>query len=290
MVNSYKYLGFLLTTQLSFNIACDEFASKAKGKVLDIIKTMWCIGSLNTYVFFRFFDSQVKPMLLYASEIWGLSRVANIESAHLFAIKRLLSVSDKTPNTMIYGESGRHPLYVHSTISAMKYWLKLLRMSESRIPKRCLLQMTRALDRNGRCFMPYWVQGIRDCLIKHGFDDVWHNQGVQNEAAFLRQLKTKLIDEFNTEWYQKMLNSDRFAFYRSFKERPFIESYLNDITIKRFRDVLIRFRLGINELKANKRFHTDNDFSKSCPFCPNTLENEMKHILFLFVQSIMICG
>ena len=158
VVNSYKYLGFLLTTQLSFNIACDEFASKAKGKVLDIIKTMWCIGSLNTYVFFQFFDSQVKPMLLYASEIWGLSRVANIESAHLFAIKRLLSVSDKTPNTMIYGESGRHPLYVHSTISAMKYWLKLLRMPESRIPKQCLLQMTRALGRNGRCFMPYWVQ------------------------------------------------------------------------------------------------------------------------------------
>ena len=122
--------------------------------------------------------------------------------------------------------------------------------------------------------------GIRDCLIKHGFDDVWHNQGVLNEAAFLRQLKTKLIDEFNTEWHQKILNSDRFAFYRSFKERPFIESYLNDITIKRFRDVLIRFRLGINELKANKRFHTDNDFNKTCPFCPNALENET-HIVFV---------
>ena len=69
VVNSYKYLGFLLTTKLSFNIACDEFVSKAKGKVLDIMKTMWCIGSLNTQLFFTFFDSQVKPMLLYASEV-----------------------------------------------------------------------------------------------------------------------------------------------------------------------------------------------------------------------------
>ena len=214
VVNSYKYLGFLLTTQLSYNIACDEFASKAKGKVLDIMKTVWCIGSLNTHIFFQFFDAQIKPMLLYASEIWGLSKVETIESAHLFGIKRLLSVSDKTPNTMVYGESGRYPLYINSTISAVRYWLKLLNMPDTRIPKQCLLQMTRALDRNGHVFMPFWVQNIRDCLIKFGFQDVWVNQGTTNEAAFLKELKRRMINEFVLDWKQRLQNSDRFLFYR----------------------------------------------------------------------------
>ena len=35
IVNSYKYLGYTLTTNLSANYACEEYAVKAKGKVLD---------------------------------------------------------------------------------------------------------------------------------------------------------------------------------------------------------------------------------------------------------------
>ena len=41
----------------------------------------------DTTVFFQLFDAQIKPMLLYASEIWGTARVSVIEAAHLFACK-----------------------------------------------------------------------------------------------------------------------------------------------------------------------------------------------------------
>ena len=40
VVNSYKYLGCTLTTKLSSNSACEENASKAKGKIVDLTKTM----------------------------------------------------------------------------------------------------------------------------------------------------------------------------------------------------------------------------------------------------------
>ena len=63
IVNSYKYLGFTLTTKLS---VCEEYASKAKGKILDLMKTMWSLGSLDTSLFFKLFDAQIKPVLLYA--------------------------------------------------------------------------------------------------------------------------------------------------------------------------------------------------------------------------------
>ena len=79
IVNSYKYLEYTLTTKLSTNSSCEEYASKAKGKILDLMKTMWSLGSLDTTVFFQLFDAQIKPMLLYASEIWGTARVSVIE-------------------------------------------------------------------------------------------------------------------------------------------------------------------------------------------------------------------
>ena len=69
ILNNYKYLGYTLTTKRSVKSACDEYTRKAKGKVLDLMKTAWSLGSLSTSVFFQLFDAQSKPMLLYPSEI-----------------------------------------------------------------------------------------------------------------------------------------------------------------------------------------------------------------------------
>ena len=141
IVNSYKYLGYTLTTKLSSNSACEEYASKAKGKILDLMKTMWSLGSLNTTVFFQLFDAQIKPMLLCASEISGTSRLHNTESAHLFACQRLLSPSYKSPNHMVYGETGRYPLYIDSRIASLRYWLKLGKMAITRFQKQALIML-----------------------------------------------------------------------------------------------------------------------------------------------------
>ena len=44
-------------------------------------------------------------------------------------------------------------------------------------------------------------------------------------------------------------------------------------------DILIRLRFGINELKVNKRYGSDNVTNKNCSFCPGLLEDE-SHFLF----------
>ena len=68
--------------------------------------------------------------------------------------------------------------------------------------------------------------------------------------------------------------------YRAFKERLETEDYLSHLNIKKFRDVFVRFRLGINELKNNVHNRTETDSGKTCPFCME-VENE-RHFL---VQS-----
>lgn len=277
VVNKYKYLGYTLTTKLSENIACEEYAIKAKGKVLDILKTMWALGNLNTKVFFHLFDAQVKPMLLYAAEVWGLCKLDIVESAHLFACKRLLCVSDKTPNSMVYGETGRYPLNVDATISCIRYWLKLCKMANTRIPNQAMHMLKNTMTLNGTT--TNWVSKVKVCLETYGFQDVWENQGTIHETAFLKSLKQKLVDKFKEEWLVKLQSSDRFAMYNSFKLAFGAEDYLNELTIKRFRDTLIRFRLGLNELGINKRYQ-NADVNRCCPFCPNILEDEY-HFLFV---------
>ena len=53
IVNSYKYLGFTLTTKLSFTSAFEELTRRAKAKVVEILKTMWRLGVMNISVFLK---------------------------------------------------------------------------------------------------------------------------------------------------------------------------------------------------------------------------------------------
>ena len=79
VVNSYKYLGFTLSTKLSFDTAFYEYSGRANGKVVEILKTMWSLGTMNVTVFFKLFDAQVKPMLLY-----GFLQSIKLLSHHIY--------------------------------------------------------------------------------------------------------------------------------------------------------------------------------------------------------------
>ena len=133
VVNSYKYLGIALTTKLSTTQAVADFIPKAKWKIVTILKALRKINCTDWGVFSKIFDAQIQPALLYASEIWSTGRVETVEKVHLFAIKRFLRLSNKTPSIIVYGESGRYPLAVSSQIRSIKYWLRLLKLNQDRL-------------------------------------------------------------------------------------------------------------------------------------------------------------
>ena len=274
IVNEYRYLGFVLTSRLSVVSALDQVVKKGKGKVVEILRTMWCLGQLNLSLFFKLFDAQVKPMLLYASEIWGATQYRVVEAVHLFACKRLLSVSPRTPNTMVYGEIGRYPLFIDSTASVIRYWFTLQRMEMNRIPRQAHDMLCNAMsgcsdDRNN------WALQVKRVLDNYGFSHVWTNGGVGNEKFFLKTFRRRMIDCYLQHWNSKLNGSERFEIYRSFKSSLHPEVYLTQLTISKFRTSFTRFRMGINDLKINQRYTAVNPL---CTFC-QTQEDELHFLL-----------
>jgi len=273
IVKEYRYLGFVLTCKLSIVSALDQVVKKGKGKVVELLKTMWRLGQINVPFFFKLFDAQVKPMLLYASEVWGANQYKTVESVQLFACKKLLSVSPRTPNTMAYGETGRHPLFVDSFANVIRYWFSVLKMDMNRIPRQAYEMLLNSMSRCGG--EKTWAGHVKSLLDKHGFSNVWLNQGVQNEKLFLKIFKQRVLDCYCQQWMSKLNGSERFVVYRSFKSSLHPELYLNHLTISKFRRYYTWFRLGVNELKVNKRFSTVNPLCSCC----NVAENEL-HFLF----------
>ena len=55
------------------------------------------------------------------AEIWGLESSSSvIHNVHLFGLKRYLGVDRRTPNDLVYGEVGRFPIQINTSVRLVK--------------------------------------------------------------------------------------------------------------------------------------------------------------------------
>ena len=97
VVNSYKYLGYTMTTKLSKDIALSEYISKAKRKIFQLIKIFRILGHQAHHVYFKILEAQIYPQLMYALELWGPLSFQSVEGDHMLAAKKFLGGKNKNP-------------------------------------------------------------------------------------------------------------------------------------------------------------------------------------------------
>ena len=147
----YTYLGIVFSTRLGHTCTQNYLATRAKTAFIRIDKSFKNVLNNSLNVFLTVFDTQIKPILLYGAEIWGMSsNTTAIENVHLLALKRFLNVPVLTPNVMVYGDTGRYELYIYSILSSMKYWCKILKMSDSRYVRKAYNMMLN--ENNTNCW------------------------------------------------------------------------------------------------------------------------------------------
>ena len=213
VVNCYKYLGLHFTTKLSLTQTVNELATKAKARTAQVLKCLWRLGSVHSEVFFKIYDAQILPVLMYGSEIWGYQRFDAIEKAHLFACKRLLNVGFQTPNAMMLGDLARFPIFILTAVRCIKFWLRILRLPEERLTKKAY-NMLIHLQENGK---KTWTFHVMQLIYTNGFGEVWFEQGVGDAGAFLRCFRQRSVDQYTQGWATDIETKERFEFYSSFK-------------------------------------------------------------------------
>ena len=109
------------------------------------------------------------------------------EKAHLFTLKRFLNLFPKTPNDMVYGETGRTPLHLDAKVSSVRFWLRLMRMEAERLPRKDYNMLANVHNNGRQC----WVSAVHGNLMMYGFGYVLANQGVQNVNWFLHVFRER---------------------------------------------------------------------------------------------------
>ena len=182
----------------------------------------------------------------------------------------------RTTNVLVYGETGRFPLFINVYVKCLKYWLRLLKMSNERYPRKAynMLLYMHECNRNT------WASSVCFVLYKYGFDEAWLNQGVGNENAFIKLFKERLIFVYKHDWHSNMERNERFQLFRSFKSEFILSSYLtNHVHVEAYK-ALNRFRLGVSQLKTHRfRFERVRLQDYNCPFCKNVTESEIHFVL-----------
>ena len=108
---------------------------------------------------------------------------------HVFALKRYLNVASQTPNTKVYDETGRYPLFVTTAIKAVKYWLRVVMMSLERHTRKAYNMLVN-MDNTGK---QTWATWVRTFLCSRGFGHVWLYQGTGDIDRFIPSLKDIFI-------------------------------------------------------------------------------------------------
>ena len=274
VVTQYKYLGVMISTKLCTNSMLTDLAQRAKAACMQIIKSLKKLSFVPPNVLFKIFDAQIQPILLYGAEIWGLDCCKHIESVHMYMMKWYMNVATRTPNTMVYGDTGRYPLRINAALRSVKYWLRLLRMDDERYPRQMYQMM---FDSSGeQC---NWVSRVKTLSLLYSFDREWSNQRVENENIFINRLKERMVLQFEEEWKSEVQNKSRFSSYKQIKQVCTVEPYLYALDKKPYRDAWIRFRLGISDLYVHKNRYNCNSYPTVCPLCMEEDEDE-NHFLF----------
>ena len=112
-----------------------------------------------------------------------------------------------------------------------------------------------------------------------GFSHVWNNQE-QNDIPF-NEIKQRIIDQTNQEILMANTTSSKLETYCLFKLDTSCESYLNKITLNKYKFALSRFRLSSHNLALETgRYYNIPKENRICTLCNmNKIESEYHFLL-----------
>ena len=267
VVSFYKYLGMYFTPKLVWSKTKDMLSKQALKAISNIIRYQRNFGRFESKGMFKIFDTVVRPIFCYGSEIWGFKYSDVIEKTHIQFCKRYCGLSTNVADFFALGECGRLPLCTTYMCNCIKYWLKIIRMQDSRYPKQCYFMLKR-LDEVGR---KTWATNIRELLYMYGFGYAWLAHDVGNDDNFLCQFKQRIIDSYLQKWFSDINTSPKANHYKCFKSLLDVESYISfDIPFE-LRKLLANFRCSGHSLMTEKGRHNAIDAQyRFCPVCMET--------------------
>ena len=275
-----KYLGFYICANGSIRQGLEDLSDRAQNA---FFKLKSCLNSAfrqNIRVTLQLFDSIIKPILLYASDFWGMHKINSVlqnpcEIAHTNMCKQLLGVAQNTAAAGVLIELGRVPISLQGKRLCLDNWLRIL--GEGKSNKLLELSCRNAMKEN-----LIWAQGVLENLDYAGMEIIAKNASLHKSKSKITNIFTSFMqNKFIADTRNNMsLRSSKLNYLNSAKTDNKTSEYLMTVTNINHRIAMTKLRLSSHSLRIETGRYTG--VARGDRICPFPLCNEVedeKHFL-----------
>ena len=287
-VHQYKYLGVLVRSvnRPNQDIFADNYrviSDKSRKAAFGMNR---CIQNLPPSIRFDMFDTLVRPVLTYGSDVWGMSKSGQgaLDKVFLHYARCTLGVKATTCNVIAYGGCGKYPPSIFCQVNVLCYLHRLLTLQGGKIIKSVFCTLN---DLHDQGFLT-WVTKAYDLAGTYNID--------MDEGATLstKQYKTLITERvkstFRTNWYADLQVKPLLRSYRLYKREFTPEYYLDCITLPKYRVSISKIRASSHDLEIERGRYTrpkiDPDH-RLCAFCLE-IENEERFVTTVKLMMLSV--
>ena len=160
----YKYLGFNITPHGGIAAGLIDLKDRALKAYFKMKNKMGLSFRKYPIVTIKLFQTLIQPILLYASDFWGVLKTPNnnpFEKIHMKFCKELLGVKIQTTNIGVLLELGQLPLSIYANKNAIKNWVRIT--DEKQYNSLIFSSYIHASNNN-----LMWPKRVKDTLSKIG--------------------------------------------------------------------------------------------------------------------------
>jgi len=276
-VDDYIYLGTTFNYNGRFVKAMQKQAAQAKRAMYGMIGKARKLG-LPVDIQTHLFNALILPILLYGSEVWGFSKLDEIEKVQTSFYKQLLKLNGSTPNCTVHGEIGCAKISEAVDNRMLNFWSRLVLGKQSKIAFS-VYKILRAKYESGE-FKSKWIEKIHSTLNNIGMSNVWITDDPTNANWFKNIIKMKINDIGIQNWSAEVSGCGWCRCYKVMKSERKLEKYLTDLDSGGAVD-LCRFRASNHKLPiVTGRFEKIKKEERLCILCDSHEIGDEFHYTF----------
>jgi len=260
IVNEYKYLGVLMTYNMSFRKHLSNKLVTAKNAINSTWASAVSDPKINVCNKLKIYNAAARSILLYASQVWGFLEFEEVERLLRYFLKRILMLPKNTPNYMLFLETRIKPLYISTLQTHFEYVKKATNMPETRLPHI----LAKETFKQQSFWVSKWINLYSNAHISLPTDLCFPNLARQH---------SEIIDGLKTSYELKCIesarNSQNHDLYSQLNYD--VEPYCFEQQSIHCISLFFKARGGLLNINGNPFIRT---FSDRCPVCNlNEIEN-----------------
>jgi hypothetical protein len=228
-VSEYKYLGFVFQSSGSVHKQVKSAVANARRALMPLTRFRWRFREISPRSLGMLFDTLVKPVMLYGSEIYGplitsKNIVSGIEVPHNQWCRSILGVPRGIMADGARSELGRNKMSTEVKLKCIKFFLKVASAKRDSLTYSAFLEQKRLTGLDKEC----WGLGVKSLLDLAGFGSKWDRYfyAGENTRRVMKQVKARMIDIQNQRSQRRLGTSKLLSEFSKYTDCRTLSPYL----------------------------------------------------------------